>query len=312
MRAIVYEKYGPPEVLHLKEVPKPTPKDNELLVKVHATTVNAATRWARTGKHPDSKFFTFMTRVFFGFTKPKKPIIGYELSGEVEAVGKKVKQFKKGDQVYGSTTGLRAGAYAEYVCLPEEWKQGVVAKKPTKCTHEEAACVPVAGMAALHILRKANIQKGQKVLVYGASGSLGTYAVQLARAFGGEVTGVCSYRHIEMVKSIGASKVIDYTKEDFTKDGKIYDVVFEAVNKISPKECKKALKKKGTYLTSKTLTSETTEKMDFLRKLIEEGKLKPVIDRTYPLEKTAEAHRYVEKGHKAGNVVISVEHNDKN
>jgi NADPH:quinone reductase-like Zn-dependent oxidoreductase len=312
VKAIVYEKYGPPEVLHLSEVPKPTPKDNELLVKVHATTVNAATQWARTGKHPDSKFFTFMTRVFFGFTKPKKPIIGYELSGEIESVGKDVKRFKKGDQVYGTTTGLKAGSYAEYVCLPEEWRQGVVAMKPNNSTHEEAACVPVAGMAALHILRTANIQKGQKVLIYGASGSLGTYAVQLAKNFGGEVTGVCSFRHIEMVKSIGASKVIDYTKEDFTKDGKNYDVVFEAVNKISPKQCKKALKKTGTYLTSKTLTSETTEKLDFLRELIDEGKLKPVIDRTYPLEKTVEAHRYVDKGHKSGNVVITVGHHDKN
>jgi NADPH:quinone reductase-like Zn-dependent oxidoreductase len=312
MKAIVYEKYGGPDVFHLKDVPKPTPKDNELLVKVHATTVNAATRWARTGKHPDSKFFTFMTRVFFGFTKPKKPIIGYELSGEVEDIGKDVKLFKKGDQVYGSTTGLKAGAYAEYVCIPEEWKQGVVAIKPSNATHEEAACVPVAGMAALHILRKANIQKGQKVLVYGASGSLGTYAVQLAKYFGGEVTGVCSFRHIDMVKSIGASKVIDYTKEDFTKEGKIYDVVFEAVGKISPKICKMALKKDGTYLTSKTLTSETTEKLDFLRKLIEGGKIKPVIDRTYPLEQTAEAHRYVDKGHKWGNVVITVVHENKN
>jgi NADPH:quinone reductase-like Zn-dependent oxidoreductase len=306
MKAIVYEKYGPPDVLHLSEVPKPTPKDNELLVKVHATTVNAATRWARTGKHPDSMFFTFMTRVFFGFTKPKKPIIGYELSGEVEEVGKAVKQFKPGDQVYGSTTGLKAGSYAEYVCLPEEWKQGVVTIKPSNATYEEAACVPVAGMAALHILRKADIQMGQKALIYGASGSLGTYAVQLAKYFGAEVTGVSSYRNLEMVRSIGADWVIDYTKEDFTKKGKIYDVVFEAVGKISPKICKKALKKSGTYLTSKTLTSETTEKMDFLRKLIEEGRIKPVIDRTYPLEQTAEAHRYVDKGHKGGNVVITV------
>ncbi|UCG70185.1 MAG: NAD(P)-dependent alcohol dehydrogenase [Thermoplasmata archaeon] len=306
MKAIVYEKYGGPDVFHLKEVPKPTPKDNELLVKVHATTVNAATRWARTGKHPDSKFFTFMTRVFFGFTKPKKPIIGYELSGEVEEVGKNVKLFKKGDSVYASTTGLSAGAYAEYVCIPEKWKKGVVAIKPSNATHAEAACVPVAGMAALHILRTANIQKGQKVLVYGASGSLGTYAVQLAKYFGGEVTGVCSFRHLEKVKSLGAENVIDYTKEDFTKKGKIYDVVFEAVGKLSPKECKKALKKNGTYLTSKTLTSETTEKLDFLRKLIEEGKIKPVIDRTYPLEQTADAHSYVDKGHKWGNVVITV------
>jgi NADPH:quinone reductase-like Zn-dependent oxidoreductase len=311
MKAIVYEKYGPPEVFHLKEVPKPTPKDNELLVKVYATTVNAATRWARTGKHPDSKFFTFMTRVFFGFTKPKKPIIGYELSGEVESVGKDVKLFKKGDQIYGTTTGLRAGAYAEYVCLPEEWKKGVVAIKPANSTYEEAACVPVTGMAALHILRKANIKKGQKILIYGASGSMGTYAVQLAKYFGAEVTGVCSYRHLEMVKSIGADSVIDYTKEDFTKNGKVYDVVFEAVGKISSKQCKKALKKNGTYLSSGSLTSETTEKLDFLRELIEGGKINPVIDRSYPLEKTAEAHRYVDKGHKKGNVVITMVQNKK-
>jgi NADPH:quinone reductase-like Zn-dependent oxidoreductase len=221
MKAIVYTEYGGPEVLHLKDVPKPKPKNNEILVKVHATSVPSATIWARTGKHPDSKFFTFVARMAFGLTKPKKPIIGYELSGVVEEIGKDVTLFKKGDQVYGSTTGLPAGAYAEYVCLPEEWKKGVVAIKPKNSSFEEAACVPVTGMAALQILRKANIQKGQKVLIYGASGSMGTMAVQLAKYFGAEVTGVCSYRHIEMVRSLGADSVIDYTKEDFTKDGKI-------------------------------------------------------------------------------------------
>jgi NADPH:quinone reductase-like Zn-dependent oxidoreductase len=306
MKAVIYKQYGGPEVLHLAEVEKPKPKDNEILVKVHASSVSAATLWARTGKHADSKFFTFVVRMVFGLTKPKKPILGYELSGVVEEVGKDVTRFKKGDEVYGTTTGLAAGAYAEYVCLPEEWKKGVVVIKPKNCTFEEAACAPVTGMAALHILRKANIQKGQKVLIYGASGSMGSMAVQYAKYFGAEVTGVCSFRHIEMVRSLGAKKVIDYTKEDFTKDGMIYDVVFDAVGKLSKKHGKKALKQNGTYLSSGSLTNETTEKMDFLRELIEAGKIKPYIDKVFPLEKTSEAHRYVDSGHKAGNVAIKI------
>ena len=311
MKAIVYAKYGPPDVLELKEVEKPTPMDNEILVRVYATTVSTAALWARTGKHPDSKFFTLVARIAFGLRKPKKPIMGYELSGEIESVGKDVKLFKVGDQVYGTTTGLRAGAYAEYICLPEAWKQGVVAKKPVNITFEEAAAVPVGGLTALHFLRKANIQSGQKVLIYGASGCLGTYAVQIAKNFGAEVTGVCSTTNIEMVRSIGADKVIDYTKEDFSQSGKVYDVVFDAVGKISRSGSRRSLNKKGTYLTSKSLTSEKTEKLIYLRELLEAEKIKPVIDRCYPLEQTAEAHRYADTGHKKGNVVITVKHNDK-
>jgi len=311
MKAVIYTEYGPPEVLQLKEVAKPVPKDNEVLVKVNATTVSAGVLWARSGRHPDSRLFTLALRMMFGLTKPKKTILGYEVSGEVEAVGKDVKLFKKGDQVFGTTTGLRAGAYAEYVCLPEEWKQGVIAEKPENMTGEEAAAVPVGGMTALCLLKKANIQKGQRVLIYGASGSVGTFAVKLAkRHFGAEVTGVCGPSNLELVSSLGADRAIDYTQEDFARSGETYDVVFDAVGKLSPSHRKRSLKKEGIFLSVKSPTREKTEDLLLLKRLIEEGKISAVIERCYPLEQTAEAHRYVEQGHKKGNVVLTVKHDD--
>jgi len=306
MKAIVYSEYGSPDVLKLKDVDKPIPNENEILVKVNASTVTAGTMLMRIGKHPYSKIFTVLLRLMSGVRKPKKTILGYEVAGIVESVGKDVKGFNIGDEIFGTTTGLKAGAYAEYVCLPENWNAGVVAKKPANLTFEEAAAVPIGGMTALYLLNKANIKKGAKVLIYGASGSVGSYAVQLAKYFGAEVTGVCSAANLELVKSIGADNVIDYTKEDYAQSGMFYDVIFDAVGKTSKSQGKRALKDKGSYLTINTPTSEKTENLLLLKELCEAGDIKPVIDKCYALEQTSDAHRYSDTGHKKGNVVITI------
>jgi NADPH:quinone reductase-like Zn-dependent oxidoreductase len=305
MKAVVYTAYGAPEVLQIKQVAKPVPRDNEVLVKVYATTVTIGDSIMRSFNPPVPRWQRLFARVYLGITGPKRPTLGMEIAGVIEAVGRDVMRFKTGDPVFASTFGANFGGYAEYKCLPEA---GALAIKPANLTYEQAAAVPGAGMTALRCLRRANIQRGQKVLVYGASGAVGTYAVQLARHFGAEVTAVCSTTNVEMVKSLGAAQVIDYTREDFTQSGQMYDVIFDAVGKLSPSQGKKALKPGGVYLNVHKASNgkETTDDLLLLKDLIEAGKLVPVIDRTYPLEQIVEAHRYVDKGHKKGNVAVTV------
>lgn len=324
MRVIMYSRYGPPDVLKVKQIIKPIPRDNEILVKVRATTVTIADIRSRSFTVPPA--FWLPARIILGLRKPKKEILGMELAGEVESIGKNVKKFKEGDQVFAATL-TDFGAYAEYKCLKED---GPVAIKPSNISYGEAAAIPIGARTALYFLRKAGVTRGQEVLVYGASGSVGSYAVQIAKYLGANVTGVCSTSNLELVRSLGADKVIDYTAEDFANIDKTYDVIFEAVNKSSFSACMKLLKKNGTYInvtvplpdihmlwtkmtTRKKLilsrnSPETSEALNFLRELVEMGKLKVLIDRYYSFDEIVEAHRYVEKGHKKGNVVINIEH----
>ena len=330
MKAIVYHEYGSADVLKLETVEKPTPKDDEVLIKVHATSVTTGDVNAR-GFVFVPAGLGFLARLMFGLRKPRKNILGIEVAGEIEAVGKDVKLFKPGDQVFGiNATDL--GAYAEYVCWPEK---RALAIKPSNLTYEEAAAIPNGAITALFFLRDlGGIQSGQRVLVNGASGSVGSAAVQLAKYFGANVTVVCSTSNLELVKSLGADRVIDYTREDFTQSGKTYDLIIDTVaGRSSFSACKNSLKEKGVYLAvaaglremlqmpwtsmaggRKVAAGSPPESREYLvliKELVEAGRLKPVVDRFYPLEQTAEAHRYVDKGHKRGNVVITVEHNNK-
>lgn len=301
MKAIICTKYGPPNVLQLQNVEKPKPKKNEVLVKIHATSVSTGDCRIRGFNSP--LLFWIPMRIILGFRKPRKPILGVELSGEIEDIGTDVTQFKKGDQVF-ALTELNLGGYAEYTCVHES---GLIALKPTNVTYEEAAVIPFGGTSALHFLRKGQIKKGQRVLIYGASGSVGTAAVQLAKYFGATVTAICSSSNFDLVTALGADNVIDYMKEDFTKQGEHYDIIFDAVGKYKKSLCTDALMPNGKYVSVNGMMAKVSkEDMNLLKQLAETEKLKPVIDRTYRLEEIAEAHIYVEKGHKKGNVSITL------
>jgi len=330
MKAIVYTEYGSPDVLHLAEVAKPAPQENEVLIRIHATPVNFGDLMARNFKSVTPRkfsmpiFFWLPSRMMFGWRKPKKNVLGSEFAGVVEAVGSAVTRFKPGDAVFGYR-GPNMGAYAEYVCLPEN---GMLALKPANMTFEEVAAVPYGALTALSLLRKVNLQPGQKVLINGASGGIGSAAVQLAKHFGAEVTGVCSTPRLGFVKALGADKVIDYTQEDFTRNGETYDVIFDILGKSPFGRSKKSLKPTGVYLLASfkvkqlaqmlwtkvvggpkvicALSSEKPEDLAYIKELIEAGQYKVIVDKRYRMEQAAEAHRYAEAGQKTGSVIIAV------
>lgn len=314
MKAIICTKYGPPEVLQLKEVDKPIPKDNQVLIKIHAATVHIGDTKIRR-LEPGIGFlqdiiYKIIIRLLIGFHGPRTKILGMELAGQIEQVGSKVKLFHKGDKVFAATPMMKFGAYAEYICLAE---REAIALKPKNMTYEEAAALVNGGEIALQILKKAHIQKGQKILIYGASGSVGTFAVQLAKYFGAVITGVCSTVNLELVKSLGADETIDYTTTDFTENNRKYDFIFDAVGKLSYSKAKKSLKEEGKYFNIFTAADSikvSAAALVTLKEIVEAGKLRSVIDKRYKLEQIVEAHRYVDKGHKKGNVVITLEHNN--
>ncbi|MEZ4805469.1 MAG: NAD(P)-dependent alcohol dehydrogenase [Bacteroidia bacterium] len=304
MKAVTYKKYGPPSVLTVVDVEKPTPKHNEVLVKIHATTVTSGDVRLRSSDFPGIAWL--FVRLIYGLFKPKKEILGHEFSGTIEAIGKDVTKYKVGDEVIGTPTMLSSGSYTEYLSIPENRKKGVLAIKPKALSFNEAAALPVGGMTALFLLQKAKLNKGQSVLIYGASGSVGSIAIQIAKAYRAVVTAVCSSSNFDMVKSLGADATLDYQIEDYSLIDEKFDVVLDAVGKTSRSKATKILKKVGQFVTVQALTKPGQQHLNKLCELADEGKLKPFINKTFPLSDMAEAHEYVDKGRKRGNVAIEV------
>ena len=304
MKAAIYEKYGSPNVLKLVDVKKPQPNDNEFLVKIYATTVTSGDVRLRASDFPF--LFWLPARLIFGLFKPKKNILGHEFAGTVEEIGKNITKFKVGDKVFGTATMLKKGAYAEFICLPQEWKHGVVELMPKNLNFKEATALSIGAMTAMYLLEKAHLKKEQKILVYGASGSVGSYAVQIAKQQGALVTGVCSKLNFEMLKSLGVTSLIDYKEEDYSENNEKFDVVFDAVGKTSKSKAKKVLNSKGTFVSVNMITKEKSEHLKQIKELVENELIKSFIDRTFDLTEIVEAHQYVDTGRKRGNVVIEI------